>query len=142
VPAQVGGLTSPRAVVRPPGADPIDVAVAHPPPPSGPDNMRAWQVGLRVLPPATPEGGLRILLGDFNATLDHSEMRRIVDTGYRDAADVTGTGLQPTWPGGAIPPPVTIDHVLVDQRIGVGDLDVHGLPGSDHRAVEADLQLP
>ena len=142
VPAQVGGLRTPRAVITAPGAPPIDVAVAHPVPPSGPDNMRAWQVGLRTLPRATPEGGLRIVLGDFNATLDHAEVRRLVDTGYRDAADVTGTGLVPTWPSGILPPPVTIDRVLVDERIGVTDLDVHDLPGSDHNAVQAALRLP
>ena len=36
--------------------------------------------------------------GDFNATLDHAELRRILDLGYRDAGDVTGNGLTPTWP--------------------------------------------
>lgn len=142
VPAQVGGLRTPRGVIAVPGAAPLEVAVAHPVPPSSPDKMRAWQVGLRSLPHATPDGQLRIVIGDFNATLDHAEVRRLVDTGYRDAADVTGAGLVPTWPSGIIPPPVTIDRVLVDERIGVTDLTVHDLPGSDHRAVQAELRLP
>jgi endonuclease/exonuclease/phosphatase family metal-dependent hydrolase len=37
---------------------------------------------------------------------------------------------------------VTIDHVLVDRRIGVRDVQVHGLPRSDHRAVLASLTVP
>ena len=45
-----------------------------------------WRGDLRALPPATPDGPLRILAGDFNATLDHAELRRLLDTGYEDAA--------------------------------------------------------
>ena len=43
------------------------------------DSARAsmqWRADLRALPPATPDGRLRILAGDFNATLDHAELRR------------------------------------------------------------------
>ncbi len=40
---------------------------------------------------------VRILAGDFNATLDHVEFRRVLDGGYRDAADAVGAGLHPTW---------------------------------------------
>ncbi len=37
---------------------------------------------------------------------------------------------------------LVIDHVLVDGRIGVRDYAVEELPGSDHRAVFAELELP
>jgi endonuclease/exonuclease/phosphatase family metal-dependent hydrolase len=37
---------------------------------------------------------------------------------------------------------VTIDHVLADRRLGIVEYDVEGIPGSDHRAVEAELALP
>jgi len=37
---------------------------------------------------------------------------------------------------------VTIDHVLVDRRIGVRDMSVHRIPGSDHRAIVAELIVP
>jgi endonuclease/exonuclease/phosphatase family metal-dependent hydrolase len=86
---------------------------------------------------------VRILLGDFNATLDHEALREVLDRGYVDAADAAGQGLAPTWPRGhLLPPTVTIDHVLVDERVRVRDVGVHELPGSDHRAVTADLVLP
>ena len=39
-------------------------------------------------------------------------------------------------------PPVTIDHVLVDRRIGVVTASTHPMPGSDHRALFATLVLP
>jgi endonuclease/exonuclease/phosphatase (EEP) superfamily protein YafD len=60
-----------------------------------------------------------------------------------DAADAAGEGLSPTWPAGQVfPPPVTIDHVLADERIEVGDVSIRDLPGSDHRAVLAQLFVP
>ncbi len=38
------------------------------------------------------------LVGDFNATLDQAALRDVVARGYRDAADVAGKGLEPTFP--------------------------------------------
>ena len=105
--------------------------------------MDEWRDDLRALPPATPRGDVRILAGDFNATLDHAELRRVLDRGYADAADTVGHGLRATWPSDRrFPPPVTIDHVLADERCGVRDLEVIDVPGSDHRAVLAELVLP
>jgi len=103
----------------------------------------AWRDDLRALPSATPRGPLRVLAGDFNATLDHAELRRLLDTGYEDAAAEIGAGLRGTWPAGRrLPPPVAIDHVLADPRIGVRAYSVQAIPGTDHRAVLAELVLP
>ena len=33
---------------------------------------------------------MRILAGDFNATLDHAELRRLIGRGYHDAAEQAG----------------------------------------------------
>jgi endonuclease/exonuclease/phosphatase family metal-dependent hydrolase len=68
----------------------------------------------------------------------------VVDRGYRDAGEVAGEGLEPTWPnaGHSLPPVITIDHVLADERLGVVDYEVDDLPGSDHRPVWAELALP
>ena len=105
--------------------------------------MGQWRADLRALPRATPRGAVRILAGDFNATLDHAEFRRVLDRGYEDAADELGDGLRATWPAnGRLTLPVTIDHVLADERCGVRDLEVIDLPGSDHRAVLVELELP
>ena len=82
----------------------------------------------------------RILAGDFNATLDHAELRDLLDSGYRDAADSVGAGLHTTWPlGRRWPPKVTIDHVLVDREWEIGDVRFVTLPGSDHRGMVAAL---
>nr|WP_062334738.1 endonuclease/exonuclease/phosphatase family protein [Herbidospora sakaeratensis] len=105
-----------------------------------------WGEGLDAL--SRTGGSTRLLIGDFNATLDHARVRELLDAGYRDAAEATGNGLQTTWP--ALPrdfhglpiPPVTIDHVLADNRTAIHAFSVHLLPGTDHKAVFADLELP
>jgi len=124
------------------GAPPVDIVAVHPVPPMR-TRVREWRANLRVLPPATPDGRLRILAGDFNATLDHAELRRVLDTGYEDAAAEVGAGLHGTWPRGRrFPPPVAIDHILADERCGVRAVSIHTIPGTDHRAVLAELTLP
>jgi endonuclease/exonuclease/phosphatase (EEP) superfamily protein YafD len=132
------------ATIEVPGAAPLAVESVHPCPPSEWQTLDAWWHEVGGQHPATPDGPLRVLAGDFNATLDHAPLRRLLNTGYRDAAAVAGAGLTGSWgpyDGDRIPP-VTIDHVLADRRIGVRSVAVHRTPGSDHRAVLAELILP
>jgi endonuclease/exonuclease/phosphatase (EEP) superfamily protein YafD len=133
----------PRAVIALPDGRHLRVVAVHPfPPISG--HVGAWQAALESLP-GTGTGTPWVLAGDFNATLDHAELRSVLDRGYRDAGDVTGKGLEPTFPTMGhrlLPPTITIDHVLADRRLGVADYGVVDLPGSDHRAVHAQLVLP
>ncbi|MEU8182209.1 endonuclease/exonuclease/phosphatase family protein [Micromonospora sp. NPDC049044] len=138
------GFTQAYGTVAIPGAPPIRVESAHPSAPYALDQVGNWRADLGAQPPATPDGGLQILAGDFNATLDHGPLRALLRTGYVDAADVTGEGLTGTWGpyDGDLIPPVTIDHVLVDRRIAVQAVRVLALPGSDHRPVLATLTLP
>jgi len=129
------------AIAEVPGAAPIEVVSVHPPAPSSRPRTRAWARDLSRLPDATPRSTVRVLAGDFNATLDHATLRRIVDTGYRDVAEQAGEGLKPTWPVGRLLPPVTIDHILVDRRCGVGRVETHEIERTDHRAVVAEIVL-
>jgi endonuclease/exonuclease/phosphatase (EEP) superfamily protein YafD len=131
----------PRAALRLPNGG-LRVVDVHPLTP-GRTGIDAWEDSLGDLP-TTGEGTPWILVGDFNATLDHSQLRELLDRGYRDAADVAGEGLEPTWPneGRSLPPLITIDHVLADRRLGIVDYEVEELPGSDHRPVLVELKLP
>jgi endonuclease/exonuclease/phosphatase (EEP) superfamily protein YafD len=130
------------AAARIPGAPAIQLVAVHTAAPHR-DAVGVWDADLHALPPAEPDGPLRVLAGDFNATLDHADLRRVIDTGYEDAAAVVGAGLHGTWPEGRrIPPAVIIDHVLADARCGVRAVSVHTIPGTDHRAVFAELVLP
>jgi endonuclease/exonuclease/phosphatase (EEP) superfamily protein YafD len=120
----------------------IELAAVHVAAPFDGVRTRAWTSDYRKLPHAAPEGTVRILAGDFNATLDHAALRRLIGTGYRDAADEVGAGLRPTFPVGHLVPPITLDHVLVDRRIGVRGVDISRVRRSDHRALLATLVLP
>ena len=139
-----GGFAQAYGTVAVPGAGPVVVESAHPAAPYAVSALDDWHTDLAAQPRADPGGIPRILLGDFNSTLDHGLLRSLVDSGYRDAADATGAGLVGTWgPYDGDPiPPVALDHVLADRRIGVRQVAVHDLPGSDHRPVYAELVLP
>ena len=131
----------PRAELALPGSGVLRVVGVHPYPPQL-NHTQAWEEALADLP-SGGQGAPWLLAGDFNATLDQSQLRDLLDRGYRDAGAVAGKGLEPTFPqGGHLIPPVTIDHVLADSRLGVVGYAVEGLPGSDHRAIVAELALP
>ena len=132
---------APAGALRISGAAPVEVFAIHAPPPLR-RRMEAWRADLRRMPGATPDGAVRVLAGDFNATIDHAEFRRVLDTGYEDAAAAVGAGLHWTWPDRRRAPPVTIDHVLADRRVGVREVEVLEIPGSDHSAVLAEIVLP
>ncbi|WP_196445663.1 endonuclease/exonuclease/phosphatase family protein [Planomonospora sp. ID67723] len=135
------GHNMPAATITLPGAKPVEFVDVHPYPPLG-SQVHDWTEAIGAFPPASPDT-IRILAGDFNASLDHAVMRRFLDKGYADAADRAGQGLTPTWPAGrSVPPLITIDHVVVDERVAVNEVSVHTVPGTDHRAVFADLRLP
>lgn len=139
-----GGFWQAYATAAVPGGPPVGFESVHPCAPFGLSQLDCWRADLAAQPPATPDGPVRILAGDFNATLDHAALRRLIGTGYRDAAASVGAGLIPTWGayGDRKVPPVTLDRVLADRRVGVRDVSVHPLPDSDHRAVLAELVLP
>ena len=139
-----GGFNQAYGTVQPPGAVAVSVESAHPLAPASLEMLDGWRDDLDAQPRTDPNGAPRILLGDFNATLDHQPLRDLIGDGYRDAADTAGRGLIGTWgPYDGDPlPPVTIDHVLADRRLGVGAVSVHDIPDSDHRAIIATLRLP
>lgn len=135
------GHNMPAATVALPGGTEVELVAVHPDPPLG-RKEKEWRTVLRTLPSASPSV-IRVLAGDFNASLDHRPFRDLLDRGYVDAASQVGKGLTPTWPNGrAIPPIISIDHVLADRRVGVGRVEILDVPGTDHRGVFAELRLP
>ncbi|XVV11629.1 endonuclease/exonuclease/phosphatase family protein [Actinoplanes sp. CA-131856] len=130
------------ATIQPPGAGAVTIESAHPLAPYSIEALPSWKADLEEEPRPSGNGTPRILLGDFNSTLDHAPLRELIADGYRDAADTVGKGLIATWGHGKPIPPVTLDHVLVDRRIGVRDVEVHKVIDSDHRSVIASVTLP
>jgi endonuclease/exonuclease/phosphatase (EEP) superfamily protein YafD len=118
------------------------VAVHTAPPAASPAQVRAWTADLAALP--GPDAGvLRVLAGDFNATVDHAALRGVIARGYVDAARAVGHAGAWTWrPLRAPFPRLTLDHLLVDPRLGVAAVTFAAVRGSDHRALVAELVLP
>jgi len=132
----------PTALLELPTGEALELICVHPAAPvvQRRDGAVRWRAELAVVPP--PGGLPRVVAGDFNATLDHAVFRDVLGLGYADAARQAGTALTPTWglpEKGAV---VTLDHVLVDRSCAVLACSVHGVRGSDHRAVYAEIQLP
>jgi len=130
----------PTALAELPGGKAVELVCVHPAAPAvrrgGADR---WRTELAALPP--PGELPRVLAGDFNATLDHAVFRDVLRLGYADAALQAGNALAPTWglpDKGAV---LTLDHVLVDRGCAVLASSVHVVPGTDHRAVYAEIQL-
>ncbi|HVW40034.1 MAG TPA: endonuclease/exonuclease/phosphatase family protein [Amycolatopsis sp.] len=122
------------------GGTAVDIVAVHTVAPVSSASL--WKHDMARMPKPDSAGPVRVLAGDFNATLDHAAMRDLLGTGYVDAAGNRGDGFVPTWPSGLLPPPVTIDHVLVDPRVAVDGYRVLDVPGSDHKAAFAELTLP
>jgi endonuclease/exonuclease/phosphatase (EEP) superfamily protein YafD len=155
------GRTSTLEVTNVHALPPVDVRVAQ------------WRSDLAALgrlaaqgrPAASPaaqgnSAGLpanRLLIGDFNATYDHSEFRAVLDGGADgsggadrsrgpkmvDVGTAAGLRLVPTWPMEGMPlPGITIDHLVTSPQIASSGYAVHRVPGTDHAAVLATLRIP
>ncbi|WP_151477159.1 endonuclease/exonuclease/phosphatase family protein [Streptomyces albicerus] len=121
----------------------IRLQLAHPMPPL-PAHVSTWRKELSTLRDYAAANDTRptILAGDFNASQDHAAFRRILDTGFRDSARLTGDTRTPTWP--AITAPALgaqIDHVLVSRDLSANRTRFLELGSTDHRALVVDLTL-
>jgi endonuclease/exonuclease/phosphatase (EEP) superfamily protein YafD len=135
-------LSQPSVVLDRPGKEDLELTAVHIQPPLAAEDVDTWRRELNQLPRPTPRDRVRILAGDFNASLDHSAFRNVVDHGYADAGEETGEGMTPTWADWPLGPPLTIDHILADDRCAISSYAVFDVPGSDHNAVMAEIVLP
>ncbi|MGO4255200.1 endonuclease/exonuclease/phosphatase family protein [Marmoricola sp. RAF53] len=91
------------------------------------------------------QAGPRLVVGDYNATLDHRPVRRLLDAGFADAARTANAGWQPTWPTRQVTKyrsPVglmAIDHVLHSADFDVASTATAEVDGTDHRALLARI---
>jgi len=86
--------------------------------------------------------GAVIVAGDLNATYDMQPFRRLLDEGYRDAAEQAGAGLTRSFPSRPWRGPVFgIDHVLVRNCTATAAQTVP-VPGSDHRGLFTVIEIP
>ncbi len=111
--------------------------------PDFPLDPAQWRADHAAILRAALDSDADLVVGDFNATLDHRPMRDLVGSGLRSAAELTNEGWQPTWPAGGevrllgvpVPSLLQIDHVLVGPRLAVVSTRTVDLVGSDHRGL-------
>jgi len=120
----------------------VKLRAVHPPPPT-PHRILHWRSTLTQLTQwARHTRGPTVMVGDFNASVDHPAMRNLLTNGLRDAHEIAGEGRPATWPNHRSPPPfVHLDHVLV-RGIDVASAQEIRLAGTDHDAIVADLIVP
>jgi endonuclease/exonuclease/phosphatase (EEP) superfamily protein YafD len=86
--------------------------------------------------------GAVIVAGDLNSTYDMAPFRRLLEDGYRDAAEQAGAGLTRSFPTRPWYGPVFgIDHVLVRNCTATAAHTVP-VPGSDHHALFTVIEIP
>jgi endonuclease/exonuclease/phosphatase (EEP) superfamily protein YafD len=84
-----------------------------------------------------------IVAGDLNAPEPSLAVRRLLDSGLRDAFASAGVGFGYTY-GHALKPGFSflrLDHVLVSRELGVAACAVGAADASEHRPVIADVLL-
>jgi len=123
------------ADVTTPGGETVRVLVVHPVSP--PHKLASWRTDMAILAADVPPADVpAVMIGDFNATWLHPELRSIVAAGWRSAHRQRGRGLTPSWPANRIYPPcLRIDHALVNDRAAVLSVADFTFPGSDHRGL-------
>lgn len=143
---RIGGfeLGALRATVTLPGQSPATFVAVHvfPPYPFPAGEWSQELARLRAVLDALPQGPPVVVAGDFNATVDHVQFRRLLGDGYGDAAAESGAGYTRTYPSDRwYPPLIGIDHVLTRGAVATR-ADTVDLPGSDHRGLLVQLALP
>ncbi|XAS69525.1 endonuclease/exonuclease/phosphatase family protein [Micrococcaceae bacterium Sec5.7] len=125
----------------------LDVTNVHALPPVD-GRIAQWRSDLAAVGRLAARPGNQLLIGDFNATYDHSEFRQLLDAGAdgREMVDVgtsTGSRLLPTWPmKGPLLPGIALDHMVTSPHIQGTGYAVHRVAGTDHGAILATLGVP
>ena len=110
-----------------------------------------WRSELAALGRLAARPGNMLLLGDFNATLDHAEFRQMLQgqDGTRPGGPLVDAGaaalarLVPTWPMAGPPlPGVVIDHIVTGPQVHSSGYAVLPVAASDHAALLATLSVP
>ena len=119
----------------------VTVAAVHTMAPSRRWRARVWWRSFDTIGVlAEQTTGPLVVAGDFNATAGHGPLRELLAGGVlRDAHANAGRHLARTWP--ARVPVALLDRVLVSDAVAVRSISEHKLPGTDHRAVVADLEV-
>jgi endonuclease/exonuclease/phosphatase (EEP) superfamily protein YafD len=144
---EVGPLRVVDAVVVLPDGE-LRVVAAHPEAPTTREGFRRWRHQLHALRGLLADAApATIVLGDFNAGTLQPPYEALLRTPFRDAHDIVGSSLAPSW-GVAPSLPrwvptfvARLDHLLVGPDVDVVDVRDLDPIGSDHRPFVATLAV-
>jgi endonuclease/exonuclease/phosphatase (EEP) superfamily protein YafD len=134
-----GGYALPVAFVPDLG---VTVGAVHAVAPSNRSKGPRWRASFdAVAELAASVPGPLVFAGDWNATAAHGPLRELLAPGgrLRDAHTAAGRRFARTWPSRT--PIALLDRVLLSSDVAVESITEHRLPGSDHRAVLAELAV-
>lgn len=120
---------------------PLHVVATHPHPPVRPSGARSRNEHLQNLGAyLRAQSGEVAVLADLNVSLWSPVYLRLEqDSGLRNAR--LGFGLFLTWPQQMPLLYIPIDHILLSPGLSVQKLTSPSIPGSDHRAIVADITV-
>lgn len=102
-----------------------------------------WDEGLSVIGSLSDYDHTYLVMGDFNSTWNHARFRELLGSGFVDAGEQAGEGFHMTYPSGALPSLIEIDHIVYarDSGIVVSELEAVEVSGTDHRALIGVLEV-
>lgn len=102
-----------------------------------------WDEGLGVIGSLADYDHTYLVMGDFNSTWDHARFRELLGADFVDAGAEAGEGFHMTFPSGALPSVVEIDHIVYARGSGitVSELETAEVSGTDHRALLGVLEV-
>jgi endonuclease/exonuclease/phosphatase family metal-dependent hydrolase len=121
---------------------PLRILAVHPIAPN--NGVAQWSRDLDLIVSAARASHVpTMIVGDFNATLDHPQLGALMHSHYRDAGADAGPGWRPTWPSSAdvrlfgvrLPSLFALDHVLMRGPLVATDAETQVVPDTDHRAL-------
>jgi len=136
----IGGSSMPVATIDDQGVL-VDVVGVHVQAPVSDGARRLWTDQLRELSEMTAVADRpMVLAGDFNATLQHDNLRSIDGAGAYDALVDRGKGWIATWPRGRFYPPLLrLDHIFATDNTRAIRAGLGNGTGSDHRPIWAEF---
>lgn len=144
---EVQGERQLRARLALPGGRCLGFYAVHAPAPV-PAKIRKWrawfdEMAVECSRDPIKSGDAVLLVGDFNATLDHRPFRHLLRSGLQDVALTTPRGWRGTWPTRwrFLPPFFRIDHALAGSGVRVGSYRVGAGGNSDHRSLVVDVAV-
>ena len=109
-------------------------------------DVTPWRTAFLDLTAVAREAeGLLVMAGDWNATLRHQPLRRLLRTGIVVDAHLASRRrrVPRTWPTGRRHPPLLcLDHMLISPLIEVTAAAALPIAGTDHKALRIALRLP